>query len=457
MFVLPGLLALLIFIYARPFDFMPALRGVPFLYLFFGLAVFGYLVDLRQGKTDLRKTPHLNWVIAFVLWCFFTAGVKAPASLLTDGVRFGIAVVIYFLIAHGVRTFKAFELFMGTILACTLWISAVCVHMGLQPLECVAVSPGEDQNSSGRPDGRSCESPVICYQDPPDPEAMYRCEHAGLLGVTSIGGGRVRYVGVLQDPNEASMAVAIGVPLAFAFYQRRRNKKRLVLFFLTFVLGAMTVVYSGSRGGQIVFLATIGVYFLERYRLKGLILGVVCALPVLALGGRSGGEESSLERVENLYVGVQLFKQYPVLGVGFEQFTQYHHLTAHNSYVLAPAELGFFGMVAWLSVFWLTIKVPLTVTRTVTEPEGQVARVWAMALLSSMAGMAVGIFFLSFNYHYVLWIYIGVSGAFFAAVKRHKPDFKVTYGWKDFVGIAVGNTALLAFLLVYTARKLASG
>ena len=74
-----------------------------------------------------------------------------------------------------------------------------------------------------------------------------------------------------------------------------------------------------------------------------------------------------------------------------------------------------------------------------------------------MAGMAVGIFFLSFNYHYVLWIYIGVSGAFFAAVKRHKPDFAVHYGWKDFVAIAVGNTTLLFFLLVYTARKLASG
>src|SRR5688572_13309653 len=78
MFVLPGLLALIVFIYARPFDFIPALKGVPFLYLFFGLAVFGYLVDLRQGKTDLRSTPHLGWVAAFTLWCFFTAGVKAP-------------------------------------------------------------------------------------------------------------------------------------------------------------------------------------------------------------------------------------------------------------------------------------------------------------------------------------------------------------------------------------------
>ncbi len=456
MFVLPGLLALLVFIYARPFDFMPALRGVPFLYLFFGLAVFGYLVDLRQGKTDLRSTPHLGWVAAFVLWCFFTAAVKAPNALLDSGVKFTIAVVIYFLIAHGVRTFKAFELFMGTILACTLWISAVCVHMGMQPTECVAVAPGEDQNSSGHPDGRACTTPLICYTDPPDPEAMYRCEHAGILGVTSIGGGRVRYVGVLQDPNEASMAVAIGVPLAFAFYQRRKNKKRLVVFALTFVLGAMTVVYSGSRGGQLVFLTTLGVYFLERYRLKGLILGVICALPVLALGGRSGGEESSLERVENLYVGVQLFKSYPFMGVGFEQFTQYHHLTAHNSYVLAPSELGIPGMVAWLSVFWLTLKVPLTVTRTVTEPEGAVARIWAMALLSSMAGMAVGIFFLSFNYHYVLWIYIGVSGAFYASVKRHKPEFRVRYGWKDLVAIAVGNTGLMIALGFYTARKLAN-
>lgn len=456
MFVLPGLLALIVFIYARPFDFIPALKGVPFLYLFFGLAVFGYLVDLRQGKTDLRSTPHLGWVAAFTLWCFFTAGVKAPAALADSGIKFFIAVVIYFLIAHGVRTFKAFEVFLATILACTIWISAVCVHQGLQPTECVAVAPGEDQNSSGKPDGRACVTPLKCYEDPPDPEAMYRCEHAGILGVTSIGGGRVRYVGVLQDPNEASMAVAIGVPLAFAFYQRRRSRARLVVFGVTFLLAAMTVVLSQSRGGQVVFLSVLGVYFLERYRWKGLLLGVICALPVLLLGGRSGAEDSSLERAENLYVGIQLFKAYPVLGVGFDQFTQYHHLTAHNSYVLAPAELGVFGMVAWLSVFWLTVKVPLTVSRSVHEPEGAVARIWAMALLSSMAGMAVGIFFLSFNYHYVLWIYVGISGAFYAAVKRHKPNFQVRYGWKDFACIAVGNLGLLAALFVYTARKLAN-
>lgn len=454
MFVLPGLLALIIFIYARPFDFVPALRGIPFLYLFFGLAVFGYLVDLRQGKTDLRPAPHLVWVIAFMLWCFFTAGVKAPGALIDSGVKFTIAISIYFLIAHGVRTFKAFELFMGTLLACTIWISAVCVHMGLQPKECVAVSPTEDQNSSGKPDGRPCETPLICYTDPPDPEARYRCEHAGILGVTSIGTGRVRYVGVLQDPNEASMAVAIAVPIAVAFFQRRRNRRRVLLLGMTFLLAAMTVVFSGSRGGQIVFLAVLGVYFLQRYRWKGLLAGALAALPVLALGGRSGGEQSSLERVENLYVGVQLFKAYPFLGVGFEQFTQYHHLTAHNSYVLAPAELGIVGMVTWLSIFWLTVKVPLTVAWTVKEPEGEVARIWAVALLSSMAGMAVGIFFLSFNYHYVLWIYVGISGAFYAAVKRHKPDFRVRYGWADLVGVTVGNLGLLAALFVYTARKL---
>lgn len=456
MFVLPGLLALLVFIYARPFDFVPALRGIPFLYLFFGLAVFGYVVDLRLGKSDLKPVPHLAWTLAFAGWCFFTGALKGAASLPNAGLKLVIAISIYFLIAHGIRTFKAFEAMAATILVCTIFVGGVCVHLGMQPFECVAISPGEDHTSPGRPDGRPCETPDKCYEDPPDPEAMYRCEHAGLMGVTSIGKGRVRYVGVLHDPNEVAMAVSIGVPLALAFFIRRRTPIRLAAVGAALFVSALTVVYSQSRGGMLVLLSTLGVYFVQKYRIKGLIVGAVCALPMLMLGGRSGAEAdaSSLERVENLHVGLELFKQWPVLGAGFAQFTQHHHLTAHNSYVLAPAELGLFGLISWGAVYYLAWKIPAVALFTIKEPAGEPARVWATALLSSLMGMSIGIFFLSFNYHYVLWIYMGITGAFYAAVKRHKPDFRVRFGMWDLALVAAGGLGILAFIFVYTKVKL---
>ena len=456
MFILPGLIALVTFIYARPFDFIPSLRGQPFLYLFFGLAVFGFLVDLRQGKSKITPPPHWKWVAAFYVWCVFTAAVKGPDSLQKSGLNLTIAVFIYFLIAVGVSSFKAFEALAATILTCTLFISAVCVHQGLQPFQCVAVRPTESLSSMGRPDGRPCEDAQVCGVDAPDPEATYRCEQAGLFGITSIGNGRVRYVGVLQDPNEASMAVAIGVPLAIAFYQRKRTPLRFVVAMLAFLLASITVVMSKSRGGQLVFLAVVAVYFFKRYRMKGLLWAAMAALPVLAMGGRDGSEadSSSLERIENLMVGVQLFARWPLLGVGFGRFTEYHPLTAHNSYVLAPAELGLPGMTIWLSLMFVSFKTVFRTATLETGPEGTVARVWGMALLSALVGLSVGIFFLSFNYHYVLWIYTGMTAALAGAVTRHLPTFRIQVAPKEVGLLTLFGLLLLLAIFVYATVKL---
>jgi hypothetical protein len=47
MFTLPGLSALLVFIYVRPQEFVLVLQKLPLLYIFFAAAVGGLLVDLK--------------------------------------------------------------------------------------------------------------------------------------------------------------------------------------------------------------------------------------------------------------------------------------------------------------------------------------------------------------------------------------------------------------------------
>ena len=143
MFILPGLLCLVAFILVRPFEFIAPLREIPFLYIFFALAAYGYLLDLRQGRSTIRPVPHLAWAIAMTVWCLLTITIRAPNSLVAEGIKLLVAVVIYLLIAHGIQTFRAFEALALTILLCTLWISVVCVHQGMQPSECVAASPNE--------------------------------------------------------------------------------------------------------------------------------------------------------------------------------------------------------------------------------------------------------------------------------------------------------------------------
>jgi hypothetical protein len=430
------------------------------LYLFFALAVWGMVVDLRVGLTKPARTPQLPFILLFLVWCAFTMVLRAPATLATEAPNLLILLVIYLAIGHGIQSFRAYQLVCGFLLAFSLFVAFVSAHQGLGEFECVQVDPyAKASDLSGKPDGRPCESADVCAVDAPEPEVGYRCEKVGLFGTTSIGHGRVRYLGVLQDPNEMSLAVCVGLPLAIAFLSRKRSAARAAVFVGTLLIVALCTVYSQSRGGQIVFLATLGAYFVRRFGWKGLAAAAVLAAPIMLLGGRSGEEAnaSSEERLEAWGTAVTLFKQFPLFGVGCRQFLEYHFITAHNSYLLAPAELGFPGFVIWASIVYLAAKTPVVaLARYASEPGAEVVRSWAMAMAASFIGLGFGIFFLSFNYHFVLWVYFGMSGALFGAIKRHDPAFEVRYGARDFFGVATFCALVLVAVGVYTRLKGAS-
>jgi hypothetical protein len=81
-------------------------------------------------------------------------------------------------------------------------------------------------------------------------------------------------------------------------------------------------------------------------------------------------------------------------------------------------------------------------------------RAWAIGLLAAFIGLCVGIFFLSFTYHYVLWIYLGLSGALYSAVRRHVPTFRVRLTAVDLSLIAAANVAIIALVFFYARWKL---
>jgi O-antigen ligase len=282
---------------------------------------------------------------------------------------------------------------------------------------------------------------------------------AGPLGTESVG-RRVRYLGPLNDPNEMSLAIGIAVPFAFGFFFRKRSLSRTGLMLGSLVLIAWCTVLTQSRGGQLVFMAVLGAYFIRQYGIRGALFGLVLCAPMLLLGGRSGeeAEASSLERIECMYEGMNMFRSYPIVGVGQGMFTEHHRLTAHNSYVLACAELGFIGMVIWVAVLYISMKIPIQVLRqrSVQTREAEVARVWAMALLASLIGLLVGIFFLSFCYHPVLWTLVGLSGALSSSMRTHDPGWRVDFTRKDLWNCVLITAGVIAVLWVYTRIKGAS-
>jgi O-antigen ligase len=462
MFALPGIIATIIVIYLRPQEVFTDLQRVPLLYLLLGLTIFGLALDLKLRLARPTAAPQLTLILVFIIWCGVTLVINTtPDVAFSAIVDTMIPLALFLLIAHGVQTFRALQAVAVTLLALCLFLAYLGVDQRFSEKGCMALTTGSSRE--GVYDGRPCETKKECELDSPEPGMEYVCEYVGQLGTSSVG-LRVRYRGVLADPNELSLALGVALPFAFALLERKRNSTRMALLALSLGLIGLCTVYTQSRGGQLVFMSVLGTYFVRRYGWKGIVLGVVAAAPMLMFGGRKGeeAEGSSAERLECWYTGIELWRASPIWGVGKGLFTEHHFLTAHNAYVLAPAELGIVGFWLWSSIVYLSVKIPVRVLqRAAAAPaEGSVAaiapvaRIWALAMLAAMVGMCVGIFFLSFCYHYVLWIYFGLCGALYAAVKTHDPGFEVKITIREFLLVLATDFVLIAMIYAYTRAKL---
>jgi O-antigen ligase len=225
---------------------------------------------------------------------------------------------------------------------------------------------------------------------------------------------------------------------------------------LVSLLLAACIILTGSRTGQVVVVAALASYFISRVGLRGAIAGGILAIPLLLYGGREslGASASSVERIECWYEGLSLFRSYPFAGVGHGQFTEHHYLTAHNAYLLALSELGIVGLFLFGAVLYLAFKIPLMALRRYPDQPGDWRRSWAIALIATMSGLTIGSFFLSFTYHFVLWVFVGLSGAFYGVLKNDDRGFSVELRMADYALILSMMVALIAALYVYTSLAL---
>lgn len=461
MFAIPGILGLLFFIYLRPQEAIESLQAVPFLNLFFMLALFGAAVDMRLRISKVVQTPILPWAIMFYIWNLISLGLSAPAKIMGVGIIFTITFIIFVVLSQAVQTFKTFEKVALMVAALGFLLALISVDQGTTPFECMRLAGGEHSiDVMGVPDGRPCTANKNdrCYDNDPAPGAEYICERPGVLGTHSIA-ARVRYRGVLQDPNEMSVALSSGFALLIAIWLRGRTRTLKVAVGLSFFFTGWATMLTGSRSGQLGFVMTLGAFVLWRYRWKAVAtLGPLMLPALLAIaaggGGRDDAKESTEERYEAWRAGFDMFRRSPIWGVGQQQYSVHHYLTAHNTYMLVLAEGGIVGIYIFSMMIWLTMKVPLkAIMRFQTHPEARVAELWAVALLGCMGAILAGSAFLSFAYHSVLWVFFGLSGAYFVCVKRHDPDFEVKIGFWDYLGVAVVDVFLYFALNFFLVSK----
>jgi len=169
---------------------------------------------------------------------------------------------------------------------------------------------------------------------------------------------RIRGAGFLSDPNDLAQILLIAIPLAFVAWRRGREVVNFFVVLVPVVVLLWTTYLTHSRGGLIALAAVA--LMAARKKLgtaPSLVLATVMIFGMLALdftGGRGISAADGTDRLEAWANGLEMFKSAPLFGIGFNGFTDFHDITAHNSFVLCLAELGLLGSVLWTGLLVTT-------------------------------------------------------------------------------------------------------
>jgi putative inorganic carbon (HCO3(-)) transporter len=230
---------------------------------------------------------------------------------------------------------------------------------------------------------------------------------------------RVRALGYLNDPNDLAQALIAVGPLLWPFWRTGRFFRNLMLVIVPSMILLYGVFLTHSRGAAtsaLVIVALLSREKIRRFRKTAPIAISILMAAAFSIAGLSGGrgvssgDESAAGRLAAWSAGFEMLKSSPLFGVGYGAFTDFHELTAHNSFVLCLAELGVAGFFCWLSLLAVTIWELRRVEALIAgQQEYEELARWSLAVRFSLYAFLSGAFFLSRTYAPTLYITLGTA------------------------------------------------
>lgn len=285
----------------------------------------------------------------------------------------------------------------------------------------------------------------------------------GWSGAMLSQGTRITYLGIFNDPNDLGMLFVMVVP--FVFYFLARVSWLLKPLFLACAAMLFNGIYlTNSRGALLGTMSLLVLWFYLKYGVKKSLLVGCLALPIAAvLMGQfrtiDAEEESAEGRLDAWYEGFQMLRHHPLFGVGMGRFTDHHHLTSHNSFVLVFSELGLIGYFLWIGfltacgfmllMLWKTdFKLSLFNKNNIQESQ------IASTLMYSMLGYFATSFFLSRAYTPLLYIFCAmIVSTYYRANSGLIPQVLCRY--KHFSSY-IWAISLSSIILIYLVVRLFS-
>jgi len=229
---------------------------------------------------------------------------------------------------------------------------------------------------------------------------------------------RVRGTGFMKDPNDLSQTLVMAFPFLALAWRKYHLPQNFILVLVPMALMLYAIFLSHSRGAILSLLVILMVAVSRKAGqfVGGAITaaGAVGALAANFAGGRAmAGDASTTNRVEYWSMGLQMLKQHPFAGVGYDQFSTYNAgMTAHNSFVLCFGELGFPAFVVWIALLLVALVELRSIRKFKLETKADVElKRMAGAIELGMYGFLVSAWFLSRTYVLTLYLLLALSAA----------------------------------------------
>jgi hypothetical protein len=283
---------------------------------------------------------------------------------------------------------------------------------------------------------------------------------------------RLQLSGIFKDPNDLCVWLATLVPLALYLLVQERDIFRRALGVGVLLLFAYAIYLTRSRGGFLAMVAGLGVTVGMRYGRQRAALVAAVGLPLLLL--MFAGRQTSIDanagtgqtRIQLWSDWLDKFKGEPVLGVGVElpdidpAIAQDGHKVvakighaAHNSFLQAFADAGFFGGCLFLGAFFTALWSLWRVGMARTLPRDPQVHAMRPFMMGAVAAYTAGAMTLS------LWIaaptYVVLAlAACYPRINRGDPPMPpVRFDTRllgRFVGLGIGFlVAMYVFVRVF--------
>jgi O-antigen ligase len=253
--------------------------------------------------------------------------------------------------------------------------------------------------------------------------------------------------GILENPNDLAINIAISFPLAFAFLLRARGAQKLLWIFAMAVM-SLGIVLTYSRSGLLAFLLTIVVCVWE-YGVKGKRYHIVAATAMICVVGLGAALSTShyRARVESIFLGnikgsmdkgslqarKDLLKKsiivaatHPIFGVGPGCFPLVDEgwRVAHNSYTEVAAESGIAALVLFLMAIGGAFRNIGQVRGTELYEKDVEFKLFTQALWAALAAYVLGSAFASTEYNLYPYFMVAYSCAMLRIAGEPKADDK---------------------------------